>query len=243
MYCKIDGKDIPLVTTGTSPFLGAGQFGIKAYEWRKRFVNNPKAILEILEAAYEAGARGIEAVPAGKIMEAAKIMVETHNDYVITASTAPGRHKQSIYELNEAGARLIFLHGMLSDSKTNRMAKLLDLISSQGVIPGIATHNPVPTIRFCIENSLNVKVFLIPFNSKGAMMVNSKALVEIVDQTKDYSFIGMKTLGAGKINPKTAYEYIANHNICAVSIGMVEKYEAIESTKLALKALKKNVKN
>jgi hypothetical protein len=237
MYCKIADQEIPIVTTGTSPFLGAGQFGSNAHIWRQRFLNNTGAMLEILEAAYQSGARGIEAVPLGKIMEATKIMTETHDDYVITASSAPGRHRASIKELIDSNAKLIFLHGMVSDGRSNKMEKLLDLIDSNGVIPGIATHEPIPTIKYCKENSLNVKAFLIPFNSKGSMMGNSKELVELVDKTKEYSFIGMKTLAAGSITPEIAYEYISQHNICAVSIGMVSVKQAQESTSLALKKL------
>ena len=200
-------------------------------------MNDPNAMLEILEAAYEAGARGIEAVPVGKIMEAARIMKETHSDYIITASTAPGRHRGSIKELVECEAKIIFLHGMVSDNKDNKISKLLDLISSQGVIPGIATHDPVPTINYCIENSLDVKVFLIPFNSRGIMMGKKNELVDLVDKTKNYAFIGMKTLAAGKIAPQDAYEYISKHNISAVSIGMVTTQQAEDSTKIALNHL------
>lgn len=200
-------------------------------------MNHPDAMLEIMESAYNAGARGIEAVPVGKIMEAAKIMSETHSDYIITASSAPGRHRGSIQELIDNDTKLIFLHGMVSDNKDNKIPKLLELISSQGVIPGIATHDPVPTIKYCIENSLNVKAFLIPFNSRGRMMGNSDELAKLVDSTRDYTFIGMKTLGAGKIPPKEAYEYISRHNISAVSIGMVTTQQAVESTKTALKNL------
>ena len=63
IFCKIDDIDIPLVSTGTSPFIGAGQFGSKAFEWRTRFLNNPMAMFEILEASYGEGARGIEVMP------------------------------------------------------------------------------------------------------------------------------------------------------------------------------------
>ena len=48
----------------------------------------------------------------------------------------------------------------------------------------------------------------------------------------------MKTLAAGKLDPKKAYEYISKHNICAVTIGMVTTEEAEISTKIALDALR-----
>ncbi|MFX1304650.1 MAG: hypothetical protein ACFE9X_14955 [Promethearchaeota archaeon] len=244
IFCNIDGVNIPLVSTGTSPFIGAGQFGFKAFEWRRRFLYNPEAMLEILKVSYLNGACGIEVIPNGKIMEAAKMMSEMYGDYVITGSTNPEKDP-GIKALIEIGAKLIFVHGVISDNKGKELVRLLDEISGYGIIPGIATHDPIPTIKYSIENNLNVRVFLIPFNANGFLMGNAKYLEEIVDSTKNFYFIGMKTLAAGEIKPSFAFEYIANHKICAVTIGMVTKQQAEESTKIALKSLnrKKNGNN
>jgi len=193
-------------------------------------------MLEILETSYQAGARGIEVIPTGKILDAAKIMIDTYSDYVITGSTYPGLDPK-IEALIENGAKLIFVHAIISDRKDRIMIKLLDAISNRGIIPGIATHEPVSMIRYVIENNLNVRVFLIPFNANRVFMGNAKELEEIVDNTKEYHFIGMKTLAAGAIIPKIAFNYISRHNITAVTIGMVTKQQAEESTKIALKAL------
>ncbi|MFX1567294.1 MAG: hypothetical protein ACFFCV_02890 [Promethearchaeota archaeon] len=240
MFCKIDNVNIPLVSTGTSPFIGAGQFGINAYEWRRKFLNNPDAIIEILESSYNKGARGIEVIPSGKILDAAQIMTEKYNDYVILGSTYPGNDPK-INALIKIGAKLIFVHGMISDGKGSNLIELLDEISSYGIIPGIATHDPIPTIQYCIKNSLNVRVFLLPFNARGFLMGNAKKLEQIVDNKKDLYFIGMKTLATGEIKPDVAFHYIAKHNICAVAIGMVTRQQAEESTTIALKELKKRI--
>ncbi len=199
-------------------------------------MNNPDAMLEILESSYAKGARGIEVIPSGKILEAAYMMSEIHSDYVIMGSTYPGKDPR-IDALIKIGAKLIFVHGMISDKKGLTLLRLLDDISSYGIIPGIATHDPIPTIQYCLENSLNVRVILIPFNLNGFLMGNLERLEEIVDNTKAFHFIGMKTLAAGEIKPDIAFKYISKHNICAVTIGMVTKEQAEESTKTALKSL------
>ena len=192
-------------------------------------------MLEILEISYAKGARGVEVIPSGKILEAAYMMSEIHSDYVIIGSTYPGKDS-GIDALVNIGAKMIFVHGMTSDDKGLTLLRLLEDISNYDIIPGIATHNPVTTIQYCLENSLNVRAFLVPFNANGFLMGNAKDLEELVDNTKNFYFIGMKTLAAGEIKPDIAFQYIANHNICAVTIGMVTKEEAEESTKIALKS-------
>jgi len=225
------------VSVGTSPFLGASQFGKNARVYRRKFLNNAEAVLEILEASYEVGGRGIELVPAGKVTEAAKIMVEIHNDFIITGSTFPGPDPL-IKELAELGAKIIFAHGMVADKKDEKLEKLINEIESMGIIPGIAAHNPVSTLEYAFENLPNVKAFLIPFNAQGMFMGDQKKLETMVNSHKNHHFIGMKTLAAGKLDPKQAYEYISKYNICCTTIGMVSVDEARESTKIALKSLK-----
>jgi len=225
------------VSVGTSPFLGASQFGKNARVYRRKFLNHADAVLEILEASYEVGGRGIEIILAGKVTEAAKIMAETHDDFVITGSTFPGPDPL-IKELAELGAKIVFAHGMVADKKDEKLEKLIDEIESTGIIPGIAAHNPVSTLEYAFENLPNVKAFLIPFNTRGYLMGNQKELEKIVDSHKNHHFMGMKTLAAGKLDPNKAYEYISKHNICCTTIGMVSVNEARESTKMALKSLK-----
>lgn len=238
IYCKINGIDIPLVSTGTSPFFGPPTFGNRAQAYREKFMTNRDAILEIMEACYEAGGRGIEAVPGGAVCEATKIMKETHNDYVVTGSTLPGPDL-NIEDLIDVEAKIIFVHGAYSDRRDSKLLNILEDISSRGVIPGVATHNPISTINYVFENAPNVKAFLIPFNANGFLMQNKVELEELVNNNKDCYFIGMKTLDTGRLEPTKAFEYITQHNICAVAIGMVEVEEAQISTRIALEALQK----
>lgn len=225
------------MSTGTSPFLGAPTFGTNAQIYRRKFMNHPDAVLEILEACYEAGGRGIELTPAGKIHEAIKVMKETHDDYVVTGSTFPGPDPL-IDDLIDIEAKIIFVHGMVSDKKDDKLLKIIDDVRSRGVIPGLAAHNPVSTLEFALENT-DIKVFLVPFNASGFFMGKKKDLEDIVNNNKDCSFVAMKPLAAGKSEPKKAFEYISKHNICATAIGMVTVEEAEQSTKIALKALQK----
>jgi len=201
-------------------------------------MNDAKAMLEVMEACYKAGGRGIEAVPGGAVLDAIKTMKETHSDYVVTGSTFPGPDPM-IEELISVESKIIFVHGMVSDKMDDRLSKLVEDVESRGVIPGIALHNPAPTLEYALTNLPQVKAYLTPLNANGLYMGNKEKLEELVDNTKDKWFVGMKTLAAGKLEPKKAYEYISKHNICAVTIGMVTVEEAAHSTKIALEALQK----
>ncbi|MFX1325347.1 MAG: hypothetical protein ACFE8N_10335 [Promethearchaeota archaeon] len=208
--------------------------------YRQRFFNNAQAMLEIMEACYENGGRGIGAIPFGKVTEAVKIMKETHDDYIVTGSTLPGiLPDPGIDQLIDLEAKIIYVHASISDGKNERVDKLLDEISSRGIIPGLAVHNPLSTLEYALKNDINAKTFLVPFNADGMMMGNQKKLEDLIDNTTGKSFMAMKTLAAGKIEPEKAFNYISQHNIRAVVIGMVEVEEAKASTKIALEVLQK----
>jgi pentose-5-phosphate-3-epimerase len=198
-------------------------------------------MVEILESSYEEGARGFHIFSYGKMCDAAKIMLETHSDYVITGSTLPSFAGPDplIEDLVDVGAKIIFIHASLSDKKETELFKLIDKVSSRGVIPGIAVHTPIPTLEFNLENAKHVKCYLVPFAVNGYMMENQKKLEEMVDINKDKSFFGMKTLAAGSVDAEKAYNYISEHNICSVIIGQVDIQESKLSTKTALEALSK----
>jgi hypothetical protein len=238
LITQVAGENIPIVMIGTSPFIGAGQFSGQAYEWRNKFLDFPEAMLEIMEASYEVGGRGFQAIPMGKICEAAKLMSEKYDDFIITGSTYPGKDPR-MEDLIEIECKIIFVHGMISDTKGKELLRLLDDISSRGIIPGMALHEPISVINYCIKNVVDVKAFLIPFNANGLYMDDQKDLEILVDNTNQYSFIGMKTLAAGALSPELAFEYISKHNISAVAIGMVDLQEAKEATEVALKYLTK----
>ncbi|MHA2039121.1 MAG: hypothetical protein ACW972_01435 [Promethearchaeota archaeon] len=240
LFTEIEGVKIPKVSTGVSPFAGSGQFGDKAPIYREKFMNDANAMLEIMEACYAGGGRGIGAIPFGKVIEAVKLMKETHNDYVVTGSTLPGMLPDpGIEQLIDLDAKIIYVHASISDGKSDRVIKLLDEISSRGIIPGLAVHKPISTLEYAFENKLEAKTFLVPFNAQGFMMGDQKKLEDLVDNKTEKAFMGMKTLAAGKIEPIKAYDYIAKHNIRAVIIGMVEVEEARNVAEIALKALQK----
>ena len=69
-WAEISGVRLPVALVGTSPFVGAGQFGPRALALHARFFGRPGAVAEVLEAAVEAGAGGVQALSYPFIVEA-----------------------------------------------------------------------------------------------------------------------------------------------------------------------------
>lgn len=235
-FTTLEGKKIPIVTIGTSPFMGAGQFGPKGLLWRQKFANNPENVLELLIATAENGGMGIELVPIGRVAEAIKPVRDKFPEFTVLGSTyffKPYR----IEELNDYGAEIIFIHGAIADRrKETKLKMIIQKIRDFNRIPGIATHEPTKTIPFIEKTDLDCPAILVPFNKSGLFMEDQQVLESIVDNSGKF-FVGMKTLAAGRLKPKEAYEYIKEHNISAVAIGMVTTQEVEESVPLALENL------
>ncbi|MFX1263703.1 MAG: hypothetical protein ACFFAZ_16760, partial [Promethearchaeota archaeon] len=62
---------LPRVLCGTSPFMGAGQFGLAGREWHRRFFNHPERMSEMFEHFCRLGYPGAHVTGYPTIVEAA----------------------------------------------------------------------------------------------------------------------------------------------------------------------------
>ncbi len=239
-FIELESQKIPRITIGTSPFMGAGQFGPLGFVWRSEFFQNAEKMANLMQLSYEYGAKGVEVIPAGQILTAALLTQEKYPEFTILGSTfwERGKNDFRISELIKADTKIIFLHGSISDQRDLHLIRpLLSKIREAGNIPGMATHYPLYTIPFIQKNKLDCPAILLPFNYRGEFMGNQKAVEEIVD-SMEYFFVAMKPLAAGKIPPRKAFPYLGKHNISAVTIGMVTEEEVIETVTEAKKVFK-----
>ncbi|MDD1777745.1 MAG: hypothetical protein LUQ65_06200 [Candidatus Helarchaeota archaeon] len=236
-FIECESQKIPRISIGTSPFMGAGQFGAVGLTWRQKYFDNAELMAELMLKCYKYGTRGVEVVPAGQILKAALKVQQTHPDFTIIASTLweSRANEFLINDLIKADAKIIFLHGTISDRHDLNLIKpLLARIRGAGKIPGMATHDPLQTIPFIQQNKLDCSAILLPFNMRGEFMGNQRVVEELVDSL-EYFFVAMKSLAAGTIPPKKAFPYLGQHNISAVAVGMVTEEEIIETVTEAKK--------
>jgi hypothetical protein len=230
-FIQLESESIPKISLGTSPFIGAGQFGQLGQIWRLEFLHNAEKMAKLMIKCYENGAKGVEAIPAGRILDAISLAKGIYPDFTVLSSTlweSPANH-YLIDKLVAADAKIIFLHGSISDQRDINLIKpLISRIRDAGKIPGIATHYPHRTIPFIHNTKLDCPAILLPFNIKGQFMGEQTTVEQLVDSL-DYFFVAMKPLAAGKIPPKKAFPYLREHNISAVTVGMVSEEEIIET--------------
>jgi len=230
-FIELESQKIPRISIGTSPFIGAGQFGPIALTWRMTYLQNADLMAKLMIECYNQGAEGVEAVPAGQILKAAALVQQTYPNFTILASTLweSAANNFLLDELIQTEARIIFLHGSISDQRNlNLITPLLSKIRVAGKIPGMSTHDPLHTIPFIQQNKLDCPAVLLPFNARGEFMGNQRAVEELIDSL-DYFFVAMKSLAAGKIPPAKAFPYLGKHNISAVTVGMVTEEEISET--------------
>ena len=236
-FIECESQKIPRISIGTSPFMGAGQFGSVGLAWRMKYLENAELMAKLMIESYKHGAKGVEVVPTGQILKAASMTQQSFPDFTIIASTLWESRATNylIDELVEVDSKLIFLHGSISDRRNlNLIQTLLSKIRGAGKIPGMATHDPLQTIPFIQQNKLDCPAILLPFNVRGEFMGNQRAVEEMVDSL-EYFFVAMKSLAAGRISPKIAFPYLGQHNISAVTVGMVTEEEIIETVTEAKK--------
>ncbi|MFQ5821567.1 MAG: hypothetical protein ACE5I5_16410, partial [Candidatus Heimdallarchaeota archaeon] len=69
---QIEGTEVPRLLIGSSPFIGAGQFGARSASYYKTF-SNPENTAKILVTAADLGLPAVHIIPAANVMEGVRI--------------------------------------------------------------------------------------------------------------------------------------------------------------------------
>ncbi len=232
---RVEDERIPRILLGTSPFLGAGQFGVRAYQYYKRFFENPRNVTDLVIEAINIGVRGVQLVAYREIADAVKqAQIETGAELIIVGSLPFDKPEEGLDCLSNLPTKVVLLHGEETDrlnfnSLEFRFGKIRDL----GFIPGAATHKPDRTLPKILESGLDFSVVLLPFNAAGFLMGKKETVFDMVLES-DKSFIAMKPLAAGRLKPREALEYVFScEGIDAAAIGIATAEEVRETFSIA----------
>lgn len=239
---KIKDAEIPRTLLGTSPFIGAAQFGHRARLYQLDLYNQPENITKIIKKSYELGITGIQLVPYEPVVKALKWAIEEGCELNIVGTVRPECENEDIDLLNELEASSMLIHGAVTDQLDyDFLAKKLDDINQTGAISGLVTHRPFNTTKSLIESSiLNLfETYMVPVNKTGYLMDTDvfmdKERSELRDLIKniDKKIIAKKTMAAGILTPNDAFDYLKTLDyVDLMTVGIASEAEADETFKL-----------
>lgn len=196
---KTSLKEIPKVLLGTSPFIGAGQFGLRALKYYEKFYLNPSNIKKIVKKSFEVGVRGIQLLPFKPVINVIdEILSEGLNLKVV--STIMGENLEEIEKLNPVA---VLLHAELVD-RCNKyvLRELFKKIKLRGYLSGFATHQPLKTLSWIRNTNLEYDIVMVPLNFAGEFIDGElEKLVEILRELGRFT-IAKKVLAAGRLEPR-----------------------------------------
>lgn len=223
------------VYIGTSPFMGAGQFGSRSRIYYEKFWNQPENMIKLFMAAIELGFDGVQAVAYPRILDALYVAREKTGQHIpIIASIPPREIQESLWNLADMKAEVILIHGAITDKALTSneyevLAKLTKQIRDISAIPGAATHSPNETLPKLLQSDLDLEYLMTPLNAMGKFVNDLEGLLKIINENgSNTKIIAMKPLAAGEITPQEALEFLFQQNIDAVAVGITSKDEAKE---------------
>lgn len=233
---SVRGMELPSVMLGTSPFIGAGQFGAKAMLYHTQFFLQPQNITEMVAHCVGLGVNAVQAVGYPRIMAAIReAMEESDTEVFILGTVGLGSIEREIESMLEAGAKGVVLHGSLADREIDFVREYLAPLRGKGIVTGIATHRPGLTIPN-VEDLEEVEVILCPFNKLGRFMEPSFQSTLKAIENSSKKIIAIKPLAAGRLSAEEGLSYLS-HKVDGVAVGIASKKEAEETFRIARRLL------
>ena len=227
-------RDLPKLMLGTSPFIGAGQFGRRAREYYIKFSENPNLITEIALESFKYGAEGVQVLPVEYIIEAIKRAVRTSGKDIAIIPTITSITDVNYFE--DMNVPVVIIHGWLFDRGNFTLIKDLTVaLKDRGFLVGQALHRPCYGIEKMLELELELDVIMVPLNPIGYMYdceekVYVDKLYKIVGKHK-VKVIAKKTLAAGRVSVEEVVKYMKpmRNIINSIAVGITSKEEARET--------------
>ena len=233
----IGGRKLPSISLGTSPFIGAGQFGNRAPTYRRLFFDNQDNMVNLMVYAAEIGVPCMQLLAVDRIIDAFKESKRQSGiDLACTLTVGFGNKDWELKQASEINPRIVFLHGMITDRlDLKSIEKWLKDIRNIGLIPGCATHKPGRVLPVLIQSGLDIQAYMVPFNREGAFMdCKPDALIKILDSIEK-PVIAKKTLAAGRLSPSVGLPFVAQYvQIEGLALGIASREEMKTSFSIAI---------
>lgn len=245
LQLQIGKVRIPRILLGTSPFIGAGQFGNRAMFYYTHFYENPQNIVKIVRKAVDLGVMGVQVLPYPRIFWALKAVERKLGEKLtIVGTIGPDDPLGNIQDYQGFNTVAMLLHGQVTDKRNAReISRLLNEIRATNCLAGVATHKPLSTLNWLMETKLDIDLIMLSFNQLGMFMdANPIKIAEAIKRLHK-PVIGKKFLAAGHLPPQDALTYVAQLRcIDVVALGIASEQEAEETLTTAATTFSEMIK-
>jgi hypothetical protein len=213
---------------GTSPFIGAGQFGKKAELYCNQSFLQPENFIDIVVRAVELGVNAVQVIAYHQALQAVqKRPKRTRTDLFLMGTVGLGSMEPEIEMVLDDGAQAVIVHGSLADRDMPFARQHLANLREQGLVTGIATHRPAMTIPR-VEEMEEATLILSRFNKLGTFMHPSVDSTLQALETTSKTIMAMKPLAAGMLRPQEGLSYLSG-KVAGVTVGIASVDEAEET--------------
>lgn len=234
---SIGGRELPAVSVGTSPFIGAGQFGSRAFTYRRLFYDNPDNMVDLIVYAAELGVPCVQLLAVDRILDAFReARRQSGIDLASTLTIGFGDKDWELREAAEINPQVVFLHAMITDRlDLKRIDNWLEDIRDIGLIPGCVTHKPARVLPVLSRSGLDIQAYMVPFNRDGVFMdCKPDDLLRVLDSLHQ-PIIAKKTLAAGQLSPDMGLPFVTQYaQLDGLALGVASREEMNESFSIAI---------
>ncbi|MEM4700460.1 MAG: hypothetical protein QXT74_05935 [Candidatus Nezhaarchaeales archaeon] len=221
----------PQLMVGTSPFIGAGQFGARAVRYLQEFYGKPWRVAEVIMAALDSGAQAVQALAEWYIVEAVLEVKSRGRDVRVWASLPPRGVRKALELFAKVDAEAAAVHGSVTDSMDlGVVSEQLSMVREQGLKAGLALHAPARGLSWLARTNLKVDFLMIPLNKLGAFMDSPPSRVYELALKVGVPIVAMKVLAAGRLPPREGVEFVLSLDPPpSMAIGVASVEEARET--------------
>ena len=224
--------DLPNLMLGTSPFIGAGQFGSKSLEYRKRFFDNPDNMTRLFIHSASLGVKAVQLVGYQPLVAALMKAEKISGNFFVAVTIPRGDFATNLDLVSPLEPEFVSVHAQFCDENNSRLKEWIDMIRDAGAKPAASTHSPGTTIPLLDE--LGFEAYLAPVNPAGyGMEPDIESTLKALERTKK-AVIAIKPLAAGKLSPeRSVFEYIFKY-ADSIAVGITTEEEMEETYSVAL---------
>jgi hypothetical protein len=225
-------SDLPRLMLGTSPFIGANQFGSKSLDYRRRFFDTPDNMTRLFVHSAKLGVRAVQLVGYQPLVAALSKAQETAGDFFVAVTIPRGDFASNLDLVSSLEPEYVSVHAQFCDGIDYRLNEWIDMIKDTGAKPAASTHSPGITIP--LLDNLGFEAYLAPVNPIGyGMEPDLETTLRALEQTKK-KVIAIKPLAAGKLSPaKSVFEFIYRY-ADSIAVGITSENEMVETYSAAL---------